>query len=250
MTSDLRNKETVEIEFYKFSADESPASTSTFNILNKMAEGLIMLDCINRFQDIFVKSKSVLELAGGQGWASCLVKRLFPEKRVVLSDISEFAVASVSKWEYLFQVKLDGARAYKSYEISEPDESFDLVFCYASAHHFAVHRRTLKEIKRILRPGGNCFFFNEPACQKWNHRIARWRLQDKRITAVQEDVLIYSRIKKIAEEVGLVCNLDFYPVTLKRDPFEAVYFGVQHFFPFLQKIFPCTINFQFQKVEQ
>lgn len=111
MTSDLRNKETVEIEFYKFSADESPASTSTFNILNKMAEGLIMLDCINRFQDIFVKSKSVLELAGGQGWASCLVKRLFPEKRVVLSDISEFAVASVSKWEYLFQVKLDGARA-------------------------------------------------------------------------------------------------------------------------------------------
>jgi ubiquinone/menaquinone biosynthesis C-methylase UbiE len=72
---------------------------------------------------------------------------------VTATDISEYAIASLLKWEHVFQVKVDRYYACCAYETNEPDGSIDHIFCFAAAHHFVAHRRTLQEISRILKPG-------------------------------------------------------------------------------------------------
>ncbi|RKZ87677.1 MAG: hypothetical protein DRR19_13335 [Candidatus Parabeggiatoa sp. nov. 1] len=78
-----------------------------------------------------------------------MVKKCYPESSVILTDISEFAIASVHKWESIFSVKIDETFACKSYDIPKDDSSCDCIFAFAAAHHFVAHQKTLKEIKRV-----------------------------------------------------------------------------------------------------
>jgi hypothetical protein len=39
-----------------------------------------------------------------------------------------------------------------------------LVFAFASAHHFAAHRKTFQELHRVLGPAGQALYFYEPSC--------------------------------------------------------------------------------------
>ncbi len=118
------------------------------------------------------------------------------------TDISEFAVLSLPKWERLFEVEVDNSYACTSYETSESDDSIDQVFCFAAAHHFLAHKRTLHEISRILKPGGISFYFHEPATPKYLYSLAYWRVNRKR-PQVPEDVL------KTSAERGQVPNYEF-----------------------------------------
>src|SRR5690349_6518301 len=115
---------------------ESPGSDSVHNILNKITDAPNLLECLQPFDAVFKGSKDILELGGGQGWGSCLLKRLYPQARFTMSDISEFAVASLRKWEHVFQAKIDRSFACRSYDIPLEDASVDCVFTYAAAHHF------------------------------------------------------------------------------------------------------------------
>lgn len=243
---DLHVKEQIEIDYWKNSPTERPDSNSIENIVNKISDAPAFLDCLRQYAEVFSNSRTILELGAGQGWASCIVKRTYPQARVIATDISEFALASIHKWEHIFQAKVDATKACRSYEILQPDASVSCIFCFASAHHFVAHRRTLAEIFRILEPGGHCFYFYEPSCPAYIHRVAKWRVNRKR-PEVPEDVLIHKRIKELAQSTGLRCALDFYPSILKRGPVETVYyFGLQRF-PFLQHLLPCTVNYHFSK---
>jgi ubiquinone/menaquinone biosynthesis C-methylase UbiE len=243
---DLQVKEQIEIDYWKNSPTEKPESNALDNIVNKITDAPALLDCLRQYADVFSNSRTVLELGAGQGWASCIVKRCYPQARVIATDISEFALASMHKWEHIFEVKVDASRACRSYEIPEPDASVSCIFCFASAHHFVAHRRTLAEVFRVLEPGGHCFYLYEPSCRAYIHRIAKWRVNRKR-PEVPEDVLIHERIKELAQATGLRCSLDFYPSILKRGPVETVYYFGLRWFPFLQNLLPCTINYHFSK---
>ena len=59
--------------------------------------------------------------------------------------------------------KLDQIEVCKSYATPFPDDSFDLVFAFSAAHHFGNHEGTLKELRRLLRPGGSALYFHEPS---------------------------------------------------------------------------------------
>ena len=239
-------KQEIEIEFSRKSKDESPESDSIYNIVNKISDAGVFLDCINRHRDKLTINVKVLELGGGQGWASCVYKSLFPNAHVTATDISEFAVRSLPKWERLFEVKIDNSYACRSYEIDEGNNSLDQVFCFAAAHHFLAHKRTLREISRVLKTGGKAFYFHEPATPKFFYSLAYWRVNKKR-PSVPEDVLITSEIRKLAQRAGLDFHIDFYPSLIKRGPFETVYFFVLGHIPFLQCILPCSANFIFTK---
>jgi hypothetical protein len=64
---------------------------------------------------------------------------------------------------------------------------------------------------------------------------------------VPEDVLIYRKIQSLAAEVGLRCRVDFYPSVLSRKPGPLLYYSVLARAPFLQRLLPCTGNYQFTK---
>jgi len=243
---DIGARQRAEIEFWRDSKDESPECDSLTNLTFKMSEARIFLDCLERHRQSFASEGRVLELGAGQGWASCIYKKLFPIAHVTATDISEFAIMSVPKWERIFSVHLDNAYACVSYEINEPDSSIDRVFCYASAHHFLAHRRTLIEIMRVLKPGGVAFYFYEPATPGYLYSLAKRRVNRRR-PAVQEDVLITSKIWNMARGLGFGVVIDHYPSTTCRTPVEAIYYCLLARISILQKILPCSVNLVFTK---
>jgi len=243
-STDIKAKQKLEIDFWKNSETQSPESDSIYNIVNKMSDAQVFLDCLNRHRKKLPKSGRVLELGAGQGWATCVYKRLFPEAHLIATDISEFAVKSLPKWERIFEVAIDNSYACKSYEIHEADASLDLVFCFASAHHFLAHKRTLREIARVLKPGARAIYFHEPVTPKFFYHSTAHHMNRKR-DSVPEDVLITTEIQKLARHAGLYLNVDYYPSLIKRGPLETVYFYILGCFPFLQRILPSSANFIF-----
>lgn len=242
----IEEKQNIEIQFWRDSEHESPESDSVYNIINKFSDAAVFIDCINKYKNELPHEHKALELGGGQGWAACLYKRLFKNAHVTLTDISPFAVKSLHKWERLWQVKLDNAYDCTSYETKEQDSSIDVVFCFAAAHHFLHHNRTLREISRILKPGGKAFYFYEPATPKFLYSLSYWRVNRKR-PEIPEDVLITNKILDLANKNGLDARVDFYPSLIKRGPFETLYYSFLNRLPVLQKLLPCSANFIFTK---
>lgn len=242
----LFTRQRREIEYWRDSPRERPESDSVENIVNKASEAAILLDLLEVYRADFGRAGDILELGGGQGWASCIVKRQYPNARVRITDISGYALASLPKWERIFETRLDGAEACRSYEIPERDESLDLVFCFAAAHHFAAHRRTSRELRRILRPDGVALYLYEPSCRPGLHRMALGRVTRKR-PEVPEDVLIYPKIEALAKEAGLRTEISFYPSLKYRSPAALLYYSLLGRVPLLQKMLPCTANYRFMK---
>ena len=122
----ITEKQKSEIEYWRDSEHESPESDSIYNIINKMGEAVVFVDCINRYLDRFRVAEKILEIGAGQGWASCIYKRMFPKAHITTTDISPFAIKSLEKWEHIWNVKIDDAYACKSHETQENTSSIDL----------------------------------------------------------------------------------------------------------------------------
>jgi SAM-dependent methyltransferase len=244
--SDVPRRRELEERFWRTSDLERPGADSLENVINKMQDAAILLALIERYRPLFARAEAILELGAGQGWASCLVKRLFPDAVVTASDLSAAAVASTPEWERLFGVELDRTRHYPSDDVDEPDASFDLVFCFAAAHHFGRYGRTLAELHRLLKPGGLGLYLYEPSCPSFMYGLALRRVTRKR-PEVPEDVLVHDRIRELAEEVGLDVVIDFWPDTPRRGPTETLYYSLLARIPRLQAVLPCTANFRFRK---
>jgi ubiquinone/menaquinone biosynthesis C-methylase UbiE len=243
---EVERRRALEHEFWRTSPTESPDSTSIENVINKARDAAVLLDLRHRFRPYFEQAQTILEVGGGQGWGACLVKRLFPHACVTTTDLSADAVASVPKWEHFFEVKLDGAKACPSDALSQPDESQDVIFCFAAAHHFVTHARTLREIRRVLRQRGHGLYFYEPSCPNYLYTAAIRRVERKR-PDVPEDVLRYADIAKVARSTGLECDVQFYPSVLRRGPVETLYYALLGRSKVLQRVLPCTANYVFTK---
>ncbi len=242
----IEAKQKIEIEFWRDSKDESPDADSLCNVINKVSDAAVLLDCLNRYKEKLAINGRVLELGGGQGWGSCVYKKLFPNAHVTATDISAFAIMSLPKWERVFDVRIDNSYACTSYQIDEDDASLNQIFCFAAAHHFLAHKRTFREISRVLKPGGSAFYFFEPATPNYLYAPAYRRVNKKR-PDVPEDVLITSELRKLALESGLDFHVDYYPSVIRRRPFEFFYYFFLGRIPLLQRLLPCTSNFLFTK---
>jgi ubiquinone/menaquinone biosynthesis C-methylase UbiE len=242
----IEEREKAEILYWRDSEYERPESDSIRNLINKMTDCEVFLSVIDSYSQFFNSAKTVLELGGGQGWASCTIKLLFPQLKVILTDISEYAILSKYRWERIFNVSLDNAYACKSYEIPEAPSSIDIIFCFASAHHFANLDKSMIEISRVLRSGGHCFFFYEPITTQLLYKFAYLYIVKKR-PVVPEDIIVYKKLLKFAKEAGLEANVHFNPTLIKREPLETLYYFILSKLTILQRVLPCSANFHFKK---
>jgi len=216
------------------------------NLANKLSELRWLLPKFSQYDSKFRQARFALELGGGDGWAACVVKRLYPELRVAASDISGSAVSGIGRWERIFEASVDLRFSCKSYEIPLPDDSVDLIFTFQAAHHFRLHEETLSEVARVLRVGGTCLYLHEPSCRRYLYRLAKWRVNRKR-PECPEDVLCLQDLRRLAVTLSFQLDVNYSPVTINRGVFEGLYYKVLSVVPGLCQVLPCTADFVFSK---
>ena len=242
----LLEKQKLEKVFWEKPSAELPDVDSISNIINKISDAEVFIECLNQFNNRHSANGRILELGTGRCWASCLYKKIYSDCEIIATDISKIAIDERSSWERIWNVKIDQAYSCLSYETKEEDNSIDLIFTFASAHHFLAHNRTLKEISRILKPGASALYLYDTGCTKAFYPYM-YKLVNKIRPNVPEDVLILSTIKNLAKKNHLECDIKYYPSVKKRGTVQNLYFSFLTTFPILQKILPCTVNIVFTK---
>jgi SAM-dependent methyltransferase len=242
----IGEREQAERRFWHDSETERPGAWSLELLTHKMAEARVLLEKLDRFDAELRKARTIVELGAGQGWASCMFKhQLGADTTVIATDLAADALESSTRWARVIGAHPDGRVACRSAELPVADASVDLVVAFASAHHFGAHRRTLREIARVLAPHGTALYLHEPACRAWVYPAAYRRVMAKR-PAVPEDVLRYEEIVELASAAGLTTDVVFAPTTTYRAPIETLYYLALQRVPVLQRMLPCTVDLVFR----
>ncbi len=242
----LEDKEQLEINFWKESKHESPSNFTNENLVNKLNECKNFDYKVNKYKELIVNKKNILEIGAGQGWASCYLKKHFlPQAKYTTTDISKYAIDSLVHWENHFDVKIDKAYPSKSYDINEESNSFDLIFCYAAAHHFVLIKKTLEELKRLLTKDGHIIFFYEPTSSKFFYPFF-YKYVNKMPHSTPEDVIIPSLVRSYCREIGLEYQNNYDPNTIVQRGFvTGKYFDFLKKFKFFQKFLPSSSDLVF-----
>jgi ubiquinone/menaquinone biosynthesis C-methylase UbiE len=217
------------------------------NLSNKFSELRWLQPKFSSYNQKFRNASAVLELGGGEGWASCVVKHLYPELHVTASDISESAISGIDEWERIFKSTVDARFACKSYSVPLPDNSVDLIFSFQAAHHFRLQVETLKEVARLLKSGGVCMYLHEPSCRKYIHPLAKWRVNKKR-PECPEDLLVLEDMRKAAATLGFGLEVIYSTTSINRGVIEGIYYKALSMFPTFCQWVPCTADFIFTKM--
>ena len=97
----------------------------------------------------FADGKKVLDIACGEGYGS----NLLATKAIHVSGM-DIDKASIEKAKAKYDKKNISFLVSDAEKISANDNEFDLVACFETLEHLADHASMLKEIKRVLKPGG------------------------------------------------------------------------------------------------
>jgi SAM-dependent methyltransferase len=117
---------------------------------------------------------SVLEIGAGVCWASALLKRTYRGAYVTASDISTSALHLADAVFERVGARPDRLIACDMSRLPLADASVDLVFGVAVLHHAEDPAVVLREIRRVLKPGGRYFGFDEFATNRLFRRY--WRI--------------------------------------------------------------------------
>jgi len=99
-----------------------------------------------------LKGKHVLEIGCGMGFDSVeLMKR---GVRLTITDLTQSAVEVARRHIRSAGLEPVDMRVENVLELSYPDESFDGVYSIGVVHHTGDTPRALREIRRVLKPGG------------------------------------------------------------------------------------------------
>jgi SAM-dependent methyltransferase len=127
-----------------------------------------------------LKGRDVLEVGCGRGGGSSFVKRYFHPQQMTGVDFSAKAVRFCGKHH-----RLDGLSFAHGDAEALPfgDESFDAVINVESSHCYGSMPAFLREVKRVLRPGGH-FLFADVRAAEDRDRL-RQQIEETGLTVLQ-----------------------------------------------------------------
>ncbi|HEX4300467.1 MAG TPA: methyltransferase domain-containing protein [Gammaproteobacteria bacterium] len=96
---------------------------------------------------------TVLDAGCGQGRAFHILKRRLKPSRLIGVDADPQGIASARAEAARRRIHVELLEADCA-SIPLPDASVDMVFCHQTLHHLVRQEETLKEFRRVLKPGG------------------------------------------------------------------------------------------------
>jgi SAM-dependent methyltransferase len=231
----------LELDFWENDDFEGNGRETLESMVNKFSEFEIFFEKMKKYEYIFQASNLILEIGGGQLWASSILKKYFPEKRIIGTDISPHAIAGSYIWERVFNVELDRKLALDVVENETNLEQVDLIFCFASAHHFSDFDKTFEVLKKILSPNGKILFLHEPFANNLFYKFALKRVNKKR-PVVHEDLLRPSLIRKASKANALIAMIYRLPSVINRRGIASIYYFVMQKIQFLNYVFPTSVD--------
>jgi ubiquinone/menaquinone biosynthesis C-methylase UbiE len=111
-----------------------------------------------------LKGKQLLEIGCGLGFDAVAFMRR--GVRVTATDLTATNVALAKRHFELAGVRPEAVDVQDVFELSYADATFDAVYSIGVLVHSGAPRRALKEIHRVLKPGGRaimCHFYRRPS---------------------------------------------------------------------------------------
>ncbi|MFC4557051.1 class I SAM-dependent methyltransferase [Virgibacillus kekensis] len=120
--------------------------------------------------------KTVLDIATGGGHVA---KKLSPHVgKLVATDLTKEMLENTAK--HLKEYKNISYEVADAGDLPYEDNSFDIITCRIAAHHFPQPKKFVKEVARVLKPGGKFLFIDnvapeDPALDKFVNTLEKMR---------------------------------------------------------------------------
>jgi len=176
-----------------------------------------------------------LELGGGSGWASCVIShhilsfleehhQTSKETEFILTDGAKAAVEKAKGMPQYFReyteyklARIDQFKAVDAKKLSFDDSSMDVVFMSAALHHFPSPNKALREIFRVLKPGGIYLGIGEPVVSKLVKPLYE-KMSDgsdrEKEHGIQENNFTFGEITDLINQAGFT----EYDILVNKDP--------------------------------
>jgi ubiquinone/menaquinone biosynthesis C-methylase UbiE len=119
--------------------------------ISEYARGAYILDTLRQYADFIPEGKEILDIGCGDAGAAIYFAKAGAEAHGIEPHQKSLARGKVRAEEHGVDIDLRGDRGE---ELPYPDRSFDLIVLDNVLEHVADQRRTLQEIRRVLRDGG------------------------------------------------------------------------------------------------
>lgn len=135
----------------------------------------VLTEAIQKFSELLNGRDSevgtLLDIGCGQGASFSLLDQYFSPKQLIGVDIDAALLGKASQHQNTLQCKLSLLPG-SAYKLPIEDNSIDLIFCHQLIHHVSDQDTVLKEIYRVLKPGGFALFSEscKPFIDTWTVR--------------------------------------------------------------------------------
>jgi ubiquinone/menaquinone biosynthesis C-methylase UbiE len=180
----------------------TPESEQCFKPFSNPGDAVTLtynLSFLLRAADLFPGS-DVLDFGCGTGWLTIALANL--EAHVIGIDIADSALRLAQSIARGNRVRAGGSVAFIAFDgdiVPIEDESVDRVLCFDSFHHVRDMPGTLRELARVLRPGGRIAML-EPGP---NHSKTPQSQREMALFRVIESDIVMGDIARWALDAGL-----------------------------------------------
>ncbi len=188
-----------EREFERANVENKRGRYLETNPLARYERDLVYREKVDRIKaGIGEPNGLVLDIGGNTAGEATLLKQLGYD--IIVGDINETALDISRERVEKFGLKAPGYVALDVHQLPFKDQSFSAVTVIEALHHFVNYDQALKEIHRVLKPGGKLFSL-EPYALNPLRRASEVR---DRLRATIEKSFYISQLTRLCQDAGFV----------------------------------------------